>query len=569
MAQLHPTYAANPLSLPAAMQYGIVREIETLQWLRAQLPDSYTIYHSTHIAWMANDRLRNREADFLIVNRAGQTLMVELKTGPLEELTDGLFKTYHGTRKSVVTQCHDVINGLRQRFSQAHGPAATLQIGFLLYCPDHRIANQAAAGIAPEQIVDSTRKQSLPRIIQGFLPAVPDNQADEVQCRRVRQMLAQELQFDIDQNMINAEGNQIVTRLTDDLLGFLGALDMDPYMLRIDGAAGCGKTQILTWFVERARSAQKRCLVVCFNRPLADSLRDTLASDVTVDSLHGLARRLLEKAGKPPDMSLANTPDFFGNLVAGATDVALDGLAADAMFGALIVDEGQDIDQPGYELLKLLLRDGASVVWLQDENQRLFGGRPFVGAGFVRYQCRDNHRTPRRIARFIKAALGSDFVIRNPLQGDAVQLTETGATPDALLRAVGDRVAALVKQGYSLEHIAVLTGRGIQASDIMKATHIGGHPTRRFIGHAEDGTTLFSPGELRVETLFRFKGQQAPVILVCELDGEFHTAFFRRRLYVAATRATSRLEFLLPRNSTLLATLRVAAGAGTTLDVTG
>lgn len=555
MAVIHPSYTVDPHSLHAGVQYGIAREAETLQLLRKALPDSYTLFHSTHIAWMDRRHLKSREADFLLVNRAGQVLMVEQKTGRLEETAQGLSKTYSSGTKSVVVQCNDVVNGLRNRFLAANGSTAKLDIQFLLYCPDHTVRTPDAAGIAPQQIVDARRAQALPQIISQFLPERPP---DEVQFNRVRKMLAQELQFDADREVILREGEKVVTRLTGDLLGFLAGLDMQPYKLRIDGTAGCGKTQMVAWFAGRALTQGKRPLVVCFNRLLADSLREALPAEVTVDTLHGLARRILEAPGKPPDMGSVADRNFFSGLVESATDVALGGLPETEMFGTLIVDEGQDIQQDGFDLLKLLQLPGAATIWLQDEDQRLFNGQAFTEPGFVGYRCRDNYRSPQRIARFIKALLAKDFDIRNPLPGDPVQVVEASA--GTLLATAGKRVQHLVSSGYPPEQIVILTGRGAQKSTVMQAGVIGGHATRRLSGYAADGTAQFTEGSLRVESLWRFKGQQAPAILVCELDGDITDETTRRRIYVAATRATAHLEFLLPNTSALTAPFRKAAG---------
>lgn len=555
MAQSFPPYALDPSCVPAQQQYGLVREVETLHWLMASLPASYVVFHSTHIAWMDESRLRNREADFLIVNQAGQILMVEQKTGRLEETAAGLYKSYGADAKSVVLQCQEVIEGLRESFRRANGKEARIEIRFLLYCPDHSIRNPAATGIVPEQIVDARRARALPQVIRQLLPERPPNAS---QFGLVRRMLSQEVQFDADRDVRAKEGERVVTRLTGDLLDFLGALEMSPYRLRVEGTAGCGKTQMISRFAEQARADGKRCLVACFNRLLADDLRASLPAEIVVDTLHGLARRILEAKGEPPDMAGAGRPGFFADMVAKATDKALEGLNAEWMFDALIVDEGQDIDQDGFDLLKLLLQGDASVVWLQDEKQRLYGGRSFSEPGFVGYRCRDNYRSPARIARFIKALLGADFDVRNPLPGDAVQIIE--ATPEALLDRLGERVQKLVEDGFLPSQIVVLTGKGMMQSAVMQAPSIGGHATRRLVGHEADGTPRFSAGTLQVETLWRFKGRQAPVILLCELDGSLEDAFTRSRLYVAATRATYHLEVLLPRASSLTPVLHSAVG---------
>jgi AAA domain/UvrD-like helicase C-terminal domain len=556
MAQIYPPYALDPRSVPAQQQYGLARETETLQILRGALPDSYIIFHSTHIAWMDGTRFKEREADYLIMTTAGQLLMVEQKTGALEETAAGLHKSY-GTAapKSVVTQCHEALDGLRESFRTAYGRDAKLEVRFVLYCPDHVVRDIAAAGIAAEQIVDARRRRALPRAIRDLLP---ERAADPVQSERVRRMLTQSVRFSPDLGVRAAEGEKLVERLTGDLLDFLTGLEMAPFWLRIDGTAGCGKTQMIARFAERARAEGKRCLTVCFNRLLADELRESLPPEVSVDTLHGVARRMLEDAGHPPDMSGASNPRFWQDLVSAATDVALMTESRDWLFDALVVDEGQDLHQDGFELLKLLLKPGADVVWLQDEGQRLYGGRPFAAPGFVGFRCRDNYRSPRRIARFIKALLGTDFEVRNPLQGDAVLVID--ATAEGLLTRLGERVNKLVADGYALDQIVILTGHGIAASAVIKADRIGGHPTRRPVGYTPEGDTLFSDGALRVETLWRFKGNQAQAVLVCELDGDLKNNFVRNRLYVAATRATAHLEWFLPRTSALAQELRRAAG---------
>ncbi len=50
MATIHPPYALDPATFAADQRLGIVRERETLAWLRDALPASYAIFHSTHIA---------------------------------------------------------------------------------------------------------------------------------------------------------------------------------------------------------------------------------------------------------------------------------------------------------------------------------------------------------------------------------------------------------------------------------------------------------------------------------------------------------------------------------------
>jgi hypothetical protein len=94
----------------------------------------------------------------------------------------------------------------------------------------------------------------------------------------------------------------------------------------------------------------------------------------------------------------------------------------------------------------------------------------------------------------------------------------------------------------------------------MKMQRVGGLAARRAIGFTADGAVVHSAGDLRVETIWRFKGQQAPAVVVCELDGDLASDAMQRLLYCAATRATAHLEFLVVPGSALSAPLQRAAG---------
>jgi hypothetical protein len=67
---------------------------------------------------------------------------------------------------------------------------------------------------------------------------------------------------------------------------------------------------------------------------------------------------------------------------------------------------------------------------------------------------------------------------------------------------------------------------------------MGAHATRRFTGeYARDGDPRWSNGDLLIESVYRFKGQSAPAVVLTEFDfGELDDAA-RRKLFVALTRA--------------------------------
>ncbi len=73
---------------------------------------------------------------------------------------------------------------------------------------------------------------------------------------------------------------------------------------------------------------------------------------------------------------------------------------------------------------------------------------------------------------------------------------------------------------------------------LLKADRIGPFSTRRFRGkYTPDSEPIWEEGELMVESIFSFKGQSAPVIVISEIDFEKLTPLEKRKLFVGLTRA--------------------------------
>ena len=75
---------------------------------------------------------------------------------------------------------------------------------------------------------------------------------------------------------------------------------------------------------------------------------------------------------------------------------------------------------------------------------------------------------------------------------------------------------------------------------------IGPWPTRRFTGEYDrNGEPRWSSGELLVESVYRYKGQSAPAVVVAEFDFDELDEVARRKLFVALTRAQMAAELVL------------------------
>ena len=158
------------LSVTGAAQ----REIETLAVLADGLPDEYSVYHAVHWTGMDGRYAIYGEIDFAVVNLAGDLLLIEQKSGFLDETPDGLVKQYPGRSKSVPVQISRMVSNLRGKLA-VRGDIPSVHTDALLYCPDYTVRNPETAGLVPERIVDAARRDQLCQIIQRLLPASRGN----------------------------------------------------------------------------------------------------------------------------------------------------------------------------------------------------------------------------------------------------------------------------------------------------------------------------------------------------------------------------------------------------------
>ena len=108
-------------SLPprAALAAGDHAELDLLETLERGLPDAFTLFHSVDWARVSDDRAQHGEVDIVVLNQAGEVLLIEVKAGDVDFRTTGLFKAYGGRDKDVGAQARLQYSAVRSRLDQA------------------------------------------------------------------------------------------------------------------------------------------------------------------------------------------------------------------------------------------------------------------------------------------------------------------------------------------------------------------------------------------------------------------------------------------------------------------
>ncbi len=110
--------------------------------------------------------------------------------------------------------------------------------------------------------------------------------------------------------------------------------------------------------------------------------------------------------------------------------------------------------------------------------------------------------------------------------------------------ALNECLNKLWSEGIDPSQVVLVTYRGLEKSKVMSMDYAGGKKIKRPVRLA-DGSWALSDGDLGVETVNRFKGQSAPVVVFCEIDFDELTVVNSRKLFVGMTRGQLRVELVL------------------------
>ncbi|SDX21426.1 NERD domain-containing protein [Thiocapsa roseopersicina] len=546
MARIIPS-DISPLALAGAHS----GEFETLALLKAQLGPDYAVFHGVHWSFSQGQVTRFGEIDFILVNRAGAVLCIEQKNGVLNETPDGLVKVYCQRRKSVGAQIHRALDQVRDKFQWQHGSASPLDLDYLLYCPDYRVRNLNAAGLDQSRILDAAATDGLARRIERILgPGEPDPARRTL----VEDFFCQTFEVVPQIHVYRRAQEQHFVRHGGGLAELVRTLEMTPFRVRVSGTGGCGKSLLAGVFARDQVKQGRRVLMICFNRPLADRLQNLLP-EVHARTFYGFCDQFLRARGEPLDYKGMNQPGFWSAM----QDRVLSAPIPDAWrFDVLILDEGQDFDADWLEILKLFLTEDARILWLDDPDQNLLGKPPVDLPGFVRLHSRHNYRSPYGIARFMRSHLPFDFEPANPLPGLGVGVHPYRDADDQA-KHLDTVVADLLALGFAPDEIVILSLRGVDQSPLWKHNCIGRHTIRRFTGtYQPDGVQTWTDGDITLDSLYRFKGQDAPAIILTDVEDQKDTERRDRLLYCGMGRATVRVDVLVKGGSGIGKRLGVA-----------
>lgn len=534
-------------------------ELQLFAELQKQLPDEFHVYHSVAYALSGGHHHAPHEGeiDFLVAHRELGLLVIEVKGGGIA--FDGQRQVWTSTGRRG---CHEISDPFKQAETGIHGlireierrkifgtDAPCFGWGHCVAFPDCEYDPRGLPAHCPaELVIDAGKLPNLEDWITAIMARRAGQPGKRPMTRQQMKLLGQRVLAPHFQLGLSLQGEfaweeRALRLLTEEQAICLEFLALNPRAV-VQGPAGTGKTLIALEHARRAADEGARVGVLCFNLPLAEHLRTAAASlggmsgFIWAGAYHELCREWAERAGLRFEIPIdADAASKFWE--EGSSLILADTISKlPDRFDVLIVDEAQDMHEFWWQVLPELLaapQDGGLVL-LHDPAQNIYGRSGTLPLSRPVFPLRMNCRCTYPLGRYTAELAG--VACRTPLFAGGGEepyvATYTDAADEYAL--VSKRLAVLLKAGVRSDQIVVLGTRRLEHSFLAGQPELVGRPIVVLDEHA----AKLPDHVLRYSTLHRFKGLEADVVLLCDVDGNVHTAT-RRHVYVGASRAKHRL----------------------------
>ena len=526
-------------------QHDSEAEARVYAALRDELAQEITVLYS--VPWIESSSrgtTRDGETDFVVIDPSHGVLILEVKGGTVEISPGGQWYTRNSGGSLV-----DITNPFRQGVTSKNvlkreiANIAGIDVSSFIFA--HAVAlpdlftdpGNLGTDAPRDLLVLGDEIQEIKERIDDLFGFWSDTESSGLEADQIdlivdnifpRQILVPSLAASVQ-----SSEEQIIelTRQQSRFLGFSG----NQKRACVEGPAGTGKTVLAFEKAKRLALSGIPTLLTCFSNRLGAKLSEQAESvpNLTAWTFHDTCFKLAEEAGLPPpspDTKLGS--DFFNSTLPGLLWKALD-LLPERRFGAVIIDEAQDLKFEWWELLEFVLRN-PSEDWLwafRDPAQDLFAGTTELPEGMTVFTLSENVRNAKNIHDAATPfATGDPGICIGP-EGGEVRF-EFATNKRAAAKVLSRVLHRLINdEGINREDVVILTASSVQNSSLSGVDHVGSFDLKPL---GVDGNGI------DVESVWRFKGLERPVVIVTDLTAATATAV----RYVAMTRARSVLVMI-------------------------
>lgn len=534
-------------------------EAKVYRKIRESCPKNYLVLFQTGwIATKENSGYLDGEIDFIICDPDRGYLVIEVKGGGISSSPESgkwVSTDRHGVEhqikdpiKQALNAKHAIFRKLKKTNRLSDFPFVNSSSGHAVFFPDIKFnSSLLRSDCAREMVGTAENLGNMAAWIENALNFSSSEAAkgpgalgiELMKSTFAKPVFANAL---VSANIAAAEKRIIeLTSSQSSLLSFIKSRRR----AIITGGAGTGKTVLA---IEKARDLASDgygTLITCYNRPLADFIRHNVAAEenISVLTVHQIAKRYIDAANMVTSRDLVEeirgihrNADLWDVLMPIALWDSAD--FVETRFDAIVCDEGQDIPEDFWMPLQRILTnfDTSPFFIFRDDNQDIYRRTTSSVFEEVPFNLEINCRNTSEIHAFAYKNYHGPEVIAPNISNIPVTNSCVRGLAEQAQHIVLQIRQLLIDPGLSPRDIVVLISSvGNTARMKSELAELGISKSVNWTANHQQGTQ-----EILIETVKRFKGLEAPIVILWLDDGGI-TPITGEELYVGSSRARSQL----------------------------
>ena len=508
---------------------GSEGEDRIFESLQTSLPDTYTVFHS--VRWIGSDRKRSQgEADFIVFHPQKGVLIIEVKAGIIS--VDNNRTWYQTNRNTGIKK--EIFDPEKQADESKFKFIALLGNINCLVC--HAVwfpsvsfpKNNLPPNYHPDMILDGESVLNPDKAIENVFnywskQLNRTTQLNKSQEESVIQKIAPTLNLLPSLKLDFDNREQRFVKLTNEQIRILDFLKLQQ-KAAISGSAGTGKTFIA---LEKARQLHQegaKVVFLCFNRLLADFLKDNFSHyGFYISTFDSLARKYV---GEQRDFKISQAK-FLDYLVDKENDFE---------FTDVIIDEGQDFENDWLEYLDYRISNENCFYVFYDQQQCLYSDdlSNWLKNAPCRLTLTVNCRNTEAIAKTAYGSLGKTPNQPNlsGIDGEQPEIISV-LEPKSLAKHIDTLVNKyIIETKTDPSNIAIITMVSYMDSLLEQMSAFSK------LNYADSK----QKGKVCKTTARKFKGLEADLVIITDIDWNALTEVtYRKLFYTSCSRAKHNL----------------------------
>ena len=323
----------------------------------------WVVLHSLHIP--VHVRQVEGEAAFVVLMPRLGVLCLEVKGVRRAEYANGVWYLGNDPKPNLrgpFRQAEEARRSVKKKVTAAY-PSADAFLFWSAVVFTHCVPTSRTTGDwHPWELVtrDDLEKKPIGELLEGVMrsardhvASLPNNRGFDLSSGRpsvadseaIRQLLRPDVLFLPATEAIRKKREQEIRRFTEEQAETIQGLK-DNERVIIEGAAGTGKSVLALEELRRALGDARKVALLCFNKFLAtflkQAVKDLGLEGAEISTTHGLMSALVG----PHEIDPADEKNYLSEVLPDLCLALL--LEEDPRFDMLIIDEAQDLGEPGY-----------------------------------------------------------------------------------------------------------------------------------------------------------------------------------------------------------------------------